>query len=74
MKIIEVTRFAGYSVDTDGSIYTRYGPKSWCVIMGESEEPLYNCSEMEELFQKFMLANDEAGNVGDVGEESDAKR
>lgn len=46
-----------YYVETDEEEfyqYTRHGKDSWCVTMGESEEPISN-SELEALFQRWLL-------------------
>ena len=59
MKITEVTRIEGYSVEAEDKYYSRYSPTCWYVVMGESDEPLYDCSKIEKLFQEFMVANDE---------------
>jgi len=32
--------------------YTRYSADNWFVTMGESDEPVYDSKELEELFQK----------------------
>jgi len=71
MKITEVIRFVGYSVETDDKYYSRYSPTCWYLAMGESEETWYTTLELVKKFQEFMLVNDEAGNVV---EESDAER
>jgi hypothetical protein len=46
-------------VETDNADFprhTRYGPNSWTVTMGESEEPVYDCAELEAAFQAFTAA------------------
>lgn len=55
MKIIETQKVNAYLVKTDEceyNQYTRYGPNSWFVMMGESDEPVYNCGKIESLFQE----------------------
>ena len=34
--------------------YTRYGAYCWYVRMGESDEPVYDCDEIEKLFQEYQ--------------------
>ncbi len=56
MKIESITKQVVYFVETDGvdfPNYTRYGPNSWMVSMGMSDETVYNCSELEAAFQEF---------------------
>lgn len=55
--IVSVTPINAHIVVTDKEdcpSYTRYGPDSWTVSMGESEEQVYECAELESEFQKFI--------------------
>ena len=57
MKITEVTEFTAHSVQTDSidfPSHKRYGPQSWTVSMGESEEQVYYCDHLEAAFQDFI--------------------
>jgi len=54
MKILEVEQVTCFSVETEEEQYIRYGPYCWYVIIGESEEPVYDCEELERLFQEFV--------------------
>ena len=61
MKITDVHEIIIHSVETDGDQYVRYGPDSWCIrpgswfiAMGDSDEPLYGCEEIEALFQEYI--------------------
>jgi len=59
MKIVSVTSHTIYYVSIDcGSHehlieYERHGKDTWYVHMGESSEPIFNCKELEEEFQKL---------------------
>ena len=54
MEIDNVEKIIGFVVETDDGLYTRYGPDSWMVAMGESDEPVYYCEELEALFQEYV--------------------
>lgn len=41
--------------DEDYNEYIRYSSSRWMVIIGESEEPVYDCDELEEEFQKIHV-------------------
>lgn len=45
-----------YQVITDEEYnqYTRYSDNCWTVTIGESDEPVYDCEELEMEFQKIM--------------------
>jgi hypothetical protein len=61
MNIKSVTPQTVHFVETDGDDlyqYTRYGADNWTVRMGESDEPVYRCEELEAAFQAFLSAND----------------
>ena len=56
MNIKSVTPQTVHFVETDGGDiyqYTRYGANSWTVRMGESDEQVYDCEELEAAFQAF---------------------
>ena len=57
MKIIEVTPIQGVRVTTDEvefNEYIRYGADCWYVLTGESDEPVYECRELERLYQEHV--------------------
>ena len=57
MKITEVTKVICFFIETDDEdnyMYNRYGVNNWTVRMGESDEPLYNCDEIEKLYQEWI--------------------
>ena len=65
MKIKSVRQIKCHVVETDGKEekdYTRYGPDSWAVRMGQSDECVNDCSELEREFQAFIASNGEDGN------------
>ena len=41
--------------DEDYNEYIRYSSSSWMVRIGESEEPIYDCDELEKAFQKMQM-------------------
>ena len=57
MKITEVTKVICFFIETDDEdnyMYNRYDANNWTVRMGESDEPLYNCDEIEKLYQEWI--------------------
>lgn len=56
IKIEEIREFTAHIVETKKHTYTRYSPQCWTIIMGESEEPVYDCEELEEAYQKYKTA------------------
>ena len=55
MKIKSIRKIESFRVETDDDElydYTRHSSDCWYVRMGESDEPVYDCEEMEELFQQ----------------------
>ncbi len=61
MKIKEVTKIVCFLIETDEEYpneYTRYSADNWTVRMGESDETLYNCEEIETLYQKWLTKNE----------------
>jgi hypothetical protein len=62
MKITKAHEIKGHHVETDEydfNQYTRYGPYSWFVTMGESDEPVYDCVEIEALFQEYLKSDNQ---------------
>ena len=60
MRIIETTPILCISVTTDETKfneYIRYSVDFWYVKMGESEEPVYECKEIERLYQEYIREN-----------------
>jgi len=60
MKITNVEPISGVRVTTDQpefNEYTRYGPDCWYVTMGESDEPVYDCRELERLYQERVTSS-----------------
>ena len=60
MKITEVTKIVCFLIETDDEdnyMYTRYGADNWTARMGESDEPLYSCEEIETLYQEWLAKN-----------------
>ncbi|MBD8348561.1 hypothetical protein [Dysgonomonas sp. HGC4] len=57
MKIEKVTNVSFLRVDTDDNVYERYGYDGWYIRIGESTEPVYDCEELEEEFQRFITLN-----------------
>tara|TARA_B110000977_G_C10614254_1_gene313498 strand:+ start:25 stop:450 length:426 start_codon:yes stop_codon:yes gene_type:complete len=56
MKITEVTEIQCSYIETNEEYpneYKRYSPYNWTVLLGESNEPVHNCEEIEELYQNF---------------------
>lgn len=61
MKILSVTCVTSFSVETDEdeyNEYTRYGENCWMVRMGESDETVYDCEELEKLYQEHQKNQD----------------
>ena len=61
MKITSIEPIAGVRVETDEeeySVYTRWGPRSWTVEMGMSDESVSFPEEIEELYQEFLKLED----------------
>jgi len=60
MKIINATKSIVFYVETDENElnkYTRHSSENWTVTMGESDEPVYDCEELEKLFQEWGSQN-----------------
>jgi len=58
MKIVTTTTITAEIVETtekEWPTYTRYGPDSWTNTMGESEEQVYDCEELEKAYQDFKI-------------------
>jgi hypothetical protein len=61
MKIESITKREVHFVETDDSVssfYTRYSSDMWTVGMAESDEPVYNCEEIEKLFQEHKVTHE----------------
>lgn len=43
------------TADEDYNEYIRYSSSSWMVRIGESEDPIYACDELEKEFQKMQM-------------------
>ena len=57
MKITSIEKIESFIIKTDEDDYYqyhRYGSDSWFVTMGESEEPVHYCEEIEKLFQEYI--------------------
>lgn len=54
IEIKEIREFTSHTVKTQDNIYTRHSSMCWTVVMGESEEPVYDCDELEEAYQKYI--------------------
>lgn len=57
MKIIDVDALESFIVTTDEEDqfqYARHGPDCWTVVMGQSEETVFDCKEIEALFQEYV--------------------
>ena len=62
MKIKEVTRAVIFYIETDQEDYNRYirwGSNCWTVTVCESDEPVYNCEELEQMFQDWQATKKE---------------
>lgn len=57
MKILTVEEFTAHRVVTDSEDYpnhTRYSAQSWSQEMGESDEVVHDCDELEAEFQRAI--------------------
>ena len=58
MKITKVSKSVVFYITTDDDDlfeYKRYSSNNWTVSMGESDEPVYDCEDLEEMFQKWII-------------------
>ena len=56
MIIKKITKVVSFIVETNEqqyNIYTRHGADVWYLRMGESDEPVYNCEEIETAYQAY---------------------
>jgi hypothetical protein len=53
-SIVSVERQTGEIVETPTKEFIRYSADNWYVRMGESYEPMFDCSVMESEYQQFM--------------------
>lgn len=49
---MKIEKSVHWVVEMDDNSYTRYSPTNWTIRMGESDEPVYACVELEKLFQE----------------------
>lgn len=54
IKIEEIREFVSHTVETDENTYTRHSSQCWTIVMGESEEPVYDCNELEKAYQEYI--------------------
>jgi len=47
-------------ITKDNNSYTRHSPNNWTISMGESDEQVYDCTDLEQEFQKKNISNDDA--------------
>ena len=53
-SVAEVRPISGERISMKGpwpTEYTRYSADSWTVTMGESDEQVYDCADLEEAYQ-----------------------
>ena len=53
IEIEEITPISGWRVDTNEGVYYRWSADNWTIVMGESEETVYDCEALEKAFQGF---------------------
>lgn len=71
MKILETRPIAGHRVETDEpeyNQYIRYGADCWFVQMGESDEPVYDCKELERAYQEHTKPPNSCNYLGKARE------
>lgn len=64
MKIIEARKIECHKITVEGGdwqFYTRYGPDSWTVQLGDSDEPVYDYEELEKKLQAFIASHNQEG-------------
>ena len=57
MKIKEITEITSFYVETDEDLYnfyTRHSADCWFLRMGETDEPIFACEDIEEMFQQYL--------------------
>lgn len=58
MKIVEVVEVVSHTVtivSDEGTVeYVRYGPECWSRYYGPSLEEVYDCEELETLYQQHV--------------------
>lgn len=60
MKVTAVLPVVVHLVTTDQKefhTYTRFSSANWTQTMGESDEPVYDCQELEAAYQAFVKSN-----------------
>jgi len=55
MIIEKLTKNEIYYMETDEGRFTRHSADSWTETMGESEEQVYYCEELESAFQIELM-------------------
>jgi hypothetical protein len=69
MKVVDFMKTVVYFVETDESnysFYTRYDADNWTKRMGESDEPIFDCEELERQFQIKLLKDSLLGNKNEM--------
>lgn len=61
IEIEEIREFTAHRVETQDNTYTRYSSMCWTIVMGESEEPVYDCEELEKAYQNHILKTEIKG-------------
>lgn len=51
---MEITKNTVYYVEFENEKYTRHSKDSWTIVMGESEEQVYDHKELEAEFQRVL--------------------
>jgi len=69
MQIKSIYETVVYTVETDRpgwNTYHRYGAETWMIGMGESDEIVYDYTELESKFQEFIKFNIVQSNIDDT--------
>jgi hypothetical protein len=53
MKIRNISSNTVFYIETDTGTYTRHSRDNWTQQMGESDEPVYDCSHLEDAFMDW---------------------
>jgi len=54
MKILNIKETKYTYIETDEDDYYRYGPNYWMIQIGESQEPVYFCEDLEAEYQNYI--------------------
>lgn len=60
MKIVSVVEKTVHYVETDGehyNSYIRHSKNNWTMQIGESDETIFNCEELEMLYLEWCARN-----------------